>query len=268
MRALRVRADRPHQPINLVLFVKQPTHHRHQHGFTLVELLVTMTIVIILVAISFTIFRSVRTSADVAVATSRLRGLAQANINYATDHNGRFVPIFAFDERGSSGEHWIYNPEFWEMFGGDQSFLEDPEEHEGKDGYPESVLDPVVVRAKARYWSRVSASFGYNWENTPGGSWEQRGSDPFHTMTTMKTPSQTCQFVTATDWIAKYSGRLLWEQMPAEGKTEDGKIAYRHKGKAIVAYYDGHTAMITPEDMKEIDRRGGIDNMFWGGDQR
>lgn len=242
--------------------------HRRHRGFTLVEVMVTLSIIIVLSIVGFAGYKSVRASADSAVSMSRLRTLALANAAYAADHNSRYVPIFAFDERGRSGVHWIYNPEFFEGIVDNLEFLEDPEEHEGKDGYPENVLDPVVVRAKKKYSTRISGSYGYNWENTPGGSWNQKGTAPRHSMKTMKSPSRTFMFITATDWLAKYEGRYLWKRTPEEGKTPDGKIAYRHKGKALVAYYDGHTGAISPDDMKEFDRRGGINNVFWGGRRR
>ena len=62
----------------------------------------------------------------------------------------------------------------------------------------------------------------------------------------------------------------FWKDEAAvEGKTPDGKIAYRHDGKAAVTYFDGHAGMISMADMKRIDEAGtansGKNNIFWDG---
>lgn len=234
-------------------------------GFTLVELLVSITIIITLAAIVFVSMKSIRQSADTTVALSRIRSLGLANASYATENSGRYVPVYAFDNEQRASIQWFYNQEFLKGVIGDTQFLDDPEELEGKDGYPESVLDPVTVRAKKKYWSRISGSFGYNSENTQGGGWGVANAAARHTTLSVANPARTCQFITATDWLAKYSGRFLWQNQGYEGKTPDGKIAYRHKGKALVVYYDCHTEAISPKDMSKFDTRGGVNNVFWGG---
>jgi prepilin-type N-terminal cleavage/methylation domain-containing protein len=234
-------------------------------GFTLVEMLVTITIIIILVSIAFISMKSMRQSADAALTLTRIKGLGLANASYAAENSGRYVAIYAFDNEQRAAVQWFYNQEFLKGLIGDTDFLNDPEEFEGKDGYPESVLDPVTVRAKKKYWSRISGSFGYNSENTQGGGWGVANAAARHTTASIAHPHRTCQFITATDWLAKYSGHLLWQTQGFEGKTPDGKIAYRHKGKALVVFYDCHTEAITPRDMMKFDTRGGINNVFWGG---
>lgn len=234
-------------------------------GFTLVELLVTITIIIVLASLVFVGMKIARRSADKAVSMTRIRGLNQANASYAADHAGRYVPIYAFDENQRASVQWFYNASFLEGLIGDTEILEKFEENEGVDGLPESVLDPVVVRAKKKWWSRLSASYGYNQENMPGGDWGQKNTTRGHTTASIRSPDRTCEFITATDWIAKYGGRLLWEKSPVEGKTPDGKIAFRHNGLALATFYDGHVEPINMADMKRFDQRGGINNVFWGG---
>jgi prepilin-type processing-associated H-X9-DG protein len=178
------------------------------------------------------------------------------------------VPAYSFDEEARPGIPWHYNPAFLEALIGEVEGLEEAEEFEGIDGLPEQVLDPVVVRTKARMWSRISASFAYNNENVPGGGWGQPGTVRAHTTTSVEYPSEAFAFITATDWIANYSGRLLWKKRPFEGKSEDSKIAYRHQNKAVVAYYDGHVGTISINEVRALDKLGGINNVFWGGTQR
>jgi prepilin-type N-terminal cleavage/methylation domain-containing protein len=234
-------------------------------GFTLVEMLVTITIIIILATLAIVSTKSLRASADATVALNRIRSLGLANASYATDNAGKYVPIYAFDKDQKASVQWFYNQEFLQGLVGDTRFMDNPEEFEGTDGYPESVLDPVTVRAKKKYWSRISGSFGYNSENTQGGGWGVANAAARHSTLSIANPARTCQFITATDWLAKYGGRFLWKTQGYEGKTPDGKIAYRHKGKALVVFYDCHTEAITPKDMLKFDARGGVNNVFWGG---
>ena len=57
-------------------------------------------------------------------------------------------------------------------------------------------------------------------------------------------------------FIAKYSGRFQWQGSAAVEGYENGKIAYRYGGKALVAYFDGHVGEVTPEDMKQFRQAG------------
>ncbi len=250
--------------------MKTPTnsHPTPFRGFTLVELLVTITIIAALAGLAVVGTKKLREGAETSVTLKRIAGFAQANALYAVDHNGKYVAAYSFDEESKPGTPWHFNRAYLEALMGDNPALDEGEEFEGIDGLPEQVLDPTVVRAKKFQWSRISASFAYNNENVPGGNWGQPGTSRAHTISSVKNPSEAFAFITATDWIANYGGRLLWKRSPVEGKTNDSKIAYRHEGKAVVAFYDGHTGTMSIEDMRAIDRLGGIGNVFWGGDKR
>ena len=76
-------------------------------GFTLVELLVTITIIIALAAAVLVSMRSVRQSADAAVALNRIRSLGLANASYATDNAGKYVPVYEFDKDAERKSHVV-----------------------------------------------------------------------------------------------------------------------------------------------------------------
>lgn len=65
------------------------THHQHPPGFTLVELLVVITIVVALAGIGFTSFRSIRQSANTSTSSSNMRQLGVALQTYVAD-KGRY----------------------------------------------------------------------------------------------------------------------------------------------------------------------------------
>jgi hypothetical protein len=59
------------------------------------------------------------------------------------------------------------------------------------------------------------------------------------------------------------SGRLLWKTQPVEGKTTTDKMAFRHGKKAIIIYYDGSSGLMSLEEIKAIDQKGGVTHPFW-----
>lgn len=241
--------------------MKKPSHRRIgacRRGFTLVELLVVITITVILAALSVLGFSRMRAAGDRATTVGVLRQLQMANVGYSADHNGQYVPLSSMDENKNRINDWHQSSVFLAYLTGDGSNLEKGQPVTSS--VPVSVLDPVVVRAKQRLWNRLFASYGYNSVGMPALS---PGKDRSFKVSQVTNPTLTAAFITATDWIAKYEGRLLWESAPVEGKSTDGKIAFRHGDRAIVVYYDGSSGMITPEDIRRFDKRGGANHPFW-----
>lgn len=249
-----------------------------KNGFTLIELLVVISIIGVLVALALGVFGRASKSADQTTSVQRIRGLSTASALYAADHDGNFVPIYGFDETGGGTVAWHCNAAFLEPLIGKAKVLEGVTGNEGVDGLPVQVLDPTAVRAKQKYWSRISGSYGYIDVNVPPTNVFIHTPTPNvakrYSFATLAHPSKTCQFMTATDWIVKYfEGRTTWVDDPSkavEGKTGDGKIAYRYGGKAVAAFYDGHTEMVSADRIKEISKKdplGGRGNVFWGGDR-
>ncbi len=233
-------------------------------GFTLVELLVVIVIIAALAALSMTGYVKFRKQGDRATAISTMRQLQTANMSYATDHNGRFVPLDERNEDGVVLGDWTQNTEFIALIIGDESLLT---KYPGRFGgqLPPRFLDPVVVRTKARLWDMIFASYGYN-EIVPGLPPGQKGGSRGFRMSQITNSARSAAFVTGTDHYFKYSGRLLWEGNPVEGKSKDGKLAFRHGGKAIVTYYDGSTSMIGPAEIRSFDSKGGANHPFWKAD--
>ena len=108
----------------------KPKAAHRRHGFTLVELLVVITIIVILAALSFSGYKYTITKVQMAKTMGNLRQLGVATIAYASDHNG-FVPIGdAGASGGGRGLIWINQiaPNL-----GDPE-LEDQQLNEGREG--------------------------------------------------------------------------------------------------------------------------------------
>ncbi len=77
-------------------------------GFTLLELLVAVAIVIVLAAITFQGFTNMVQSANLTRATQKIKDLGQAFVDYTSDHGGR-LPLENADIPNISGgdEDWI-----------------------------------------------------------------------------------------------------------------------------------------------------------------
>lgn len=239
--------------------MKIPTP-RPAAGFTLVELLVVILIIVALAALSFLGVTRMRSAGDRAAAISIMRQLQVANMGYATDHNGLYCPIVEKDKDGGLAMEWYRSPKFRSYLTGD------PGESDKTPAQilvaPASVLDPLVVRAKKRQWDRLSASYGFN---STGLTWPTNDQSPpmSYRIGQVANPGRTAFIVSATNYQVSYGGRNLWKEAPVEGKTTTDKMAFRHGGKAVVIYYDGSSGFITPGDIARIDANGGVANSFW-----
>jgi prepilin-type N-terminal cleavage/methylation domain-containing protein/prepilin-type processing-associated H-X9-DG protein len=236
-------------------------------GFTLVELLVVILIIITVSALTLIGINKMRQSANKAVAVRNISQLHVANAGYASEHNGKYMPVYAFDKDSKIATMWFCSPMFLDYLGGSGSSLKSMN---NENTVPINMMDPAVVLAKKSKYDSYDASFGYNHEGIDGSYWGDPNAERSFRVQQIVSPGRSAAFLTATDWIAKYSGRFAWKGAGAvEGKTEDGKIAFRHGGKALVVYYDGHVGEITMADLKRIDSGSdpkGDKNLFWNAD--
>lgn len=221
-----------------------------------------IAIIAVLVAVGVGGMFRYRKSADKAAVIGNMRSLQSANQMWASDHNGKYISIFAFDEDTKNKSEWWKTKEFLTNFTGDP----DPDPNKP----PLSTLDPSAVRSGGLNSDKMTANYGYVSSNMPGGSWGQANTDRGFRASQINNPARSAAFVSATDWILKYPGRLEWKVGETkDGYNSNGMIAFRHDGKAAVVYYDGHVGFVGPTDVKKFDAEGGDlkgeKNVFWNG---
>jgi len=236
---------------------------RASNGFTLVELLVVIVIVVVLAALSLAVMSRMRNAGDVAVATGSLRQLQTANVAYAAEHSGRYASYQITDDKGNL-TRWYDSATFLIYFTGNETQLLNAA---NSPTVQSNLLDPAVVRAKKRWHDKITASYGMNHEWMTSIGPDANGvTEKYTTVAGVKNSNRTSAFISATDGAAKYNGRLLWKGAAAvEGKTTDGKMAFRHTKKALVVFYDGSVGSVLMQDIVRFDANGGKNNVFWNG---
>jgi len=222
-------------------------------AFTLTELLVVISTIGLLMAISVPALVTARSSAQSAVCRSNLRQLVLANIGYSDEHDGFFVAAASDIWNGAGGYHR------WHGVRDDKDQPFDPYQ-----GPLAGYLTGGKVKecpAKVRYTSGLKwqesfekgcGGYGYNmsyigsclWRS--GLGYEERYSETTN-ITSVSKPDKTLMFADtgfnqrgmlieysfAEPYFWIYDGRLMKiHPLPS--------IHFRHKGGANVGWSDGH----------------------------
>ena len=219
--------------------------NRRAAGFSLVELLAAIAALAVLAAIAAGVWPAARAAAEATGCRSNLRELAAANLAYAADH-GRYVAAAA-DIEGANRTRW-HGVRSGAAFDGSKG-----------------PLAPYLGGGAASAWVRRCPGFlpeapgfeascggyGYNALGVgselclPGnGVKTDRGMRPG----AVAHPAQTAMFADAAYLEGGGPKARLIEYSFAEpprfadGSTPDPTIHFRHRGRANVAWCDGHVS--------------------------
>jgi prepilin-type N-terminal cleavage/methylation domain-containing protein/prepilin-type processing-associated H-X9-DG protein len=208
-------------------FPDRPLRVSHDHAFTLVELLAVIAIIGILAAIIIPVVGRTRSAARASQCAGNLRQLQLANMAYAADHKGGYVPVLSNTAVPVVQTKWYENTEFL-------AYLDMKKSTNGK-----FMRCPLATDTT----SSLYLSYGINFEgyagnySTPGYVRQVRVQD-------VVSPGNRMAFDDGLDWQIMNDGSSTYNG------TEEyliHAVAYRHDDRANVVYFDGHTARLARE---------------------
>jgi prepilin-type N-terminal cleavage/methylation domain-containing protein/prepilin-type processing-associated H-X9-DG protein len=212
--------------------------HPLRRGFSLIELLVVISIIAVLAAMLLPTIGLVRAAAHAARCSSNLRQLQFANLQYANDWPGMFAPKEHYDADGGWSESWIYNADL-------KLALDTGTKSNGSlANVPIPLVCPLAKQIEA-LWSPIGYAYGYNYPQQSNGA-KDRYLTP---LTAQGGISSKVAFADALNWTISYgyatpsttSASSYWfGGVPAPEGYSRSCIAYRHQGKANVVFFDGH----------------------------
>lgn len=229
------------------------------------ELLVVIVIVAVLVSISATAVIKFRRSAGKVTMGNSLRQMQTANASYASDHNGKYLPVYETDDKGQM-KMWPENKEFLAaLFGDGHVFHPDGSVNLR---IPEGFIEKSFVKGTPNpslHDSFYGGPFGYAHDSeiaATGVGWGSKGSSGGTRMNKIKNPERTAAFALCSDWMFKYPDRLKYEDNPSLNVGGSALLFY-YDNKVPVVFYDGHLAYISPQQIKQFDKEGGKNHPFW-----
>jgi prepilin-type N-terminal cleavage/methylation domain-containing protein/prepilin-type processing-associated H-X9-DG protein len=210
-------------------------------GFTLLELMVTATVIAVLAAGGFAVYKAMRMRAGTLVATGHVRALVHANLGYAMDHDGAFCP--AQDRRNLVRWHGGRRAAK-EPFDPAQGFLAP---YLGKNDTVQRC--PLLGRVLTGRESFENNAGGYGYNaiyigGQPGHPWTQAR------MLDVETAGRVVMFATTALSRKKgiqeypYTEPFFW---PSADGSNGGALQptthFRAGGRAVVGWCDGHVTL-------------------------
>ena len=214
-------------------------------GFTLIELLVTLAIVAVLASILLPVLSAGRERANEAKCVSNLRQSAAAMLALAVDNRG----VLQFKIGGSGGAKNLWSAQAAAYIA-----------PEGNNAYRKPALDVLYCPGHApnRHAPETSTwswnCYGGYFVTTPsvkktsiienGQTWSgleirlvNLDASAYPMLMDSLHPAQKTQWMGILSWTAA---------------TDNGAVHLRHKGRANVAFYDGHVAALDRAALKEL----------------
>jgi prepilin-type N-terminal cleavage/methylation domain-containing protein len=230
-------------------------------GFSLVELLVVISVISLVMAILLPVLDTARSQACGAICQSNLRQLFLANTGYTLENDDHYVPAAA-DIMSEKGGKWRWhgvreNSEepFDSLRGPLKGYLADgkvKECPEGTDFASDGAWNDNFERGCGGYGYNRTYLGSRNWEDRQFMTIEQMEKAGWETTRTLEVsnPAETLMF---TDTAMCVEGSTLIEYSFAEppfyiyrGKPMTGfylspSIHFRHRDRAKVEWADGHS---------------------------
>ncbi|GAB4250083.1 MAG: hypothetical protein OHK005_17030 [Candidatus Methylacidiphilales bacterium] len=211
--------------------MKRTPSRSRLYGFSLVELLVVVTILGILVALAVPTIGMASARIKGLETTQRLRELQQANQLYANENGDRFVPLYAGPGPFELG--WKWNLDYLRYLGLEEGDI-------GTDRWQAVMRSP--------FWDPTSA---------PHADLAYRSeADGFH-RGHLENAGTLIAFIDATDWWVNPYAFADWPGPTSDGSGAVPAPAYRQVGrKAAAVTYAGNVIMLSQEDLNWREAHG------------
>ncbi len=231
------------------------TAARPSQGFTVLELLLSGAVAAVLLSVSLGIYPLVRESAKGNRCMVQMRQLVAANHAYAADNNGRYAPA---QERRNlvrwhgqrSATSAPFNP------GG--GFLGP---YLGEDGRVK--MCPTFVRYLKGNDSFEEGTGGYGYNAAYVGGKPGRFFEP-NLLLNINHPARTVMFTDTAfpraDGLQEYPYCEPYRWVGRDGNPRgrlSPSVHFRHRGKANVAWCDGHVTSESPSESRGKNFYGG-----------
>lgn len=230
---LRRRTGKAHHAENL----------RRQSGFTLIEVLVVVSIIALLIAILLPSLSKAREQSRRVVCQSNLRQLQHAVVFYLSDNKGIFPPHRTKVKEGTKGRD---NLGEWAWFQQLERYTKTPEVPHCPTLANHVQEDAGIVWSWA--YNRLDIGYGYNawflglWNHSPSEQYFGLKSYPWFPEGRVKNPSINILFADANPKNDRqFGGQLWWPFVDGdEGGTGEGINMRRHQKGGNIVFNDGH----------------------------
>ena len=218
-------------------------------GFTLTELLIVITIILVLAALSFFGIARIRSAARGATCTSNLRQVGTAMLSYASDNSGQLPPL---EDRTKPGDGL---KGIWPAFLADGDYLPRAFSRDGKLSCGADVwacpdcTDPRGNGKEERAFNGFGVAEGTVMKvkklSVPGSGSLRLSEIPNPDRTWLVGDAANSASNLKTGWYAIWSNPTKW--------TSSHVPAARHGDKVNVCMVDGHVESMS---LKELSARG------------
>lgn len=253
---------------------------RKVKGFTLVELLVVISIIALLLAVLIPALNKARELGRRIVCMNILKTLGTANVVYSNQNNYAYVPAAYKNFREDEMHWWPGNKVFRKImdvnsYGKDKKLLGTTGDNAitaSAFNWPKEFLCPsdTISIDNKNALSGVLISYSYNiTEFTPSDDWSTSMSLCQywgHYASRVPQPATKIAFIDGVDWHTSWASanfeftnssgaEVGWDKYGQQNilfyknKGIHGPVFYRHSEGANISFYDGHASFMRKNDI-------------------
>lgn len=266
---LRAYAGRMMSSVNMGCGVRSSSRRKSlRHGFTLVELLVTILIIAVLASLLILMMRRAMTAARTSTSVSNLHQLYTGIRGWSAENNMRFPINYKSNAFGAASKPKNEIAAVWYEAAG-RSIYPDLYEKSSAAGQPwmwgtkfSNGYEGTVFRSPnaEKGYSKTIASYGYNYN--------LQRTDDDTSKTTVISVDISNYNASRTVLLGDNSGRT--HTLSPDGDNGNASInarngasgLFKRDGNAVVAFMDGHVKTLTARQAREHNNRK--NSPFWG----